>query len=277
MHWKNLRHGVYCMIMHLVALLTSDHKLAKALADFRDPSLNVYLHAISPLTPLEQVAQSLKPLDFAGALILEPPLQQQAYAIATRSSLDAQEVEAVDVLTVTPSGLLGEFNLGRAIGQTLRNAQWDGRGAKAVVIGSGRLARAVSRELSSLGVQRLALLARSRPSAENSLSRLAASTEVVTQALASPGAATMLEQADLLIRIDTEAHIPRHILGPHLTLVDLFPQAMSQLRQDALSMGALTLSLRDVQAHHLALSLNHILGSKLGAEHFLEVMHALEI
>lgn len=263
--------------MHLVAVLSQDIKLSHALTEFRDPQLNVYLHPVPLNTALPEIASSLKPLDFAGMLILDAPLQHQAYEVASRSSLDAQEVQAVDVLTVTPSGLLGEFNLGRAIGQTLRNAKWDGRRAKAVVIGSGRLARAVSRELSSLGVHRLALLARTRPSAENSLSRLAASTEVVTQALASPSSMSMLEQADLIIRIDTEAHIPAHILGPHLTLVDLFPQAMSQLRQDALAMGAMTLSLRDVQAHHLALSLNHILGSKLGAENFLEVMHALEI
>ncbi len=262
--------------MHLVALLSYDTPLGQALSGFRDEAQRVYLHPVSPTRDVDKVIGALEPLDFAGALVLEPPLQTRAFELAQRSSLDAQQVESADALTVTPGGLIAEYNFGRAIGAALRSVDWDARGASAVVMGAGMQARAVSRELSSLGVRKLAVLATSRPVAEQTSAQLAASTEIIATAKSDPLAKSLIENADVLIRVDPKMSVETRLLGPHLSVVDLSPQTMSPLRAHAMSLGALTLSLRDVQAQQLALSLNHILGARFAAESFLDVLHTLE-
>lgn len=262
--------------MHLVALISHDTPLGQALSGFRDEAQRVYLHPVSPSRDIDKVLAALEPLDFAGALVLEPSLQTRAFELAQRSSLDAQQVQSADALTVTPGGLIAEHNFGRAIGAALRGVDWDARGASVVVLGAGMRARAVSRELSSLGVRKLAVLAANRPSAEQTAANLAASTEITATAKSDPLAKSLIENADLLLRVDPAMSVDTKLLGPHLTFVDLSPQAMSPLRAHAMSLGALTLSLRDVQAQQLALSLNHILGARFAAESFLDVLHALE-
>ena len=261
--------------MHLVALLCRDRTLCNALSRFRDEALDFYLHPVSDTADLPRVLGSLAPLDFAGALVLEPELQRPAFHAAVKHSLDAQEVEAADALTSTPSGLIAEYNLGRAVGAALQAADWHSAGASVVVLGSGVRARAVSRELSSLGATKLAVLAANRPVAERTTPRLAATTEIVHKAEGDPLAVRLIEGADLIVRVDANMRVPKALLGPHLTIVDLSPEPMSTLRQSAVSLGALTLGLRDVQAQGLALSLSHILGGRLGAERFSELLHTL--
>ena len=261
--------------MHLVALLCRDLSLCNALSRFRDEALNFYLHPVSDASDLPRVLGSLSLLDFAGALVLEPELQRPAFHAAAKHSLDAQEVEAADALIVTPSGLIAEYNLGRAVGAALGAASWHGAGASVVILGAGVRARAVSRELSSLGATRLAVLAANRPIAERTTPQLAATTEIVHKAEGDPLAARLLEGADLIVRVDPTMKVSKTSLGPHLTIVDLSPEPMSALRQSAVSLGALTLGLRDVQAQGLALSLGHILGGRLGAERFSELLHTL--
>ena len=168
-----------------------------------------------------------------------------------------------------------EYNLGRAVGAALQTANWHSAGASVVILGSGVQARAVSRELSSLGATKLAVLAANRPVAEHATPRLAATTETIHRAEGDPLALKLLEGADLVVRIDPKMKVPKAILGPHLTVVDLSPEPMSTLRQNAVSLGALTLGLRDVQAQGLAVSLGHILGGRLGAERFSELLHTL--
>lgn len=262
--------------MHVVALLSQDMLLSQALSDFRDEALHVYLHPIPPGRDLVRVLESLEPIDFVGALILDELSQTKAYQTAQRSSLDAQQVEAADTVTVTAGGLIAEYNFGRAIGSALRHAEWDPRGASAVVLGANINARAVCRELSSLGLKQLTVLANNRPLAEQTAAGLAASTEIFASAQNDPLAQSMIENADLLVRVDPKLSFISDWLGPHLTVVDLAPQTMSSLRQQALEAGALAIGLRDVQAHQIALALNHILGARFEAGGFLELLLGIE-
>lgn len=262
--------------MHLIALLCQDDQLSRALGNFYDDSSRVLLHPVPYVHDLERVLASLEPLDFAGALILSSNLQERTFHLATRTSLDAQEAAAADSIMVTPGSLVAEYNLGRAVGMALASIAWDARGAKAVVLGSGSMGRAVARELASLGVQHLSVLGSNRPMAEHTASQLAITTNVVARAHDDPLAFKLLDGADLLVRIDPTTHIPTRHLGPHLTVVDLAPQAMSPLRQRAMGLGALTLGSRDIQAHQVALSLNHILGTQFSAGDFLALLHGIE-
>lgn len=258
--------------MHLVAVVCSDPELAQLLRTFRDDEYRFHLHVVAPARETDWVS-SLRTLDFAGALVLDPAAQREAAARADRSSLDAADADAADALTVTQFGLVAEYHLGRALGQALRARLWDPRDARAVVLGGGLEARAIARELASAGVAHLTLLADTRPDAEKAVPRLAASTDVVATVAADPVAPRLMEGADLLVRIDPRASFPSALLGPHLAVVDLAAGAVSALRQRAIGVGALTLNRRDVEAHRLHLALGHVLGSGVAVEPLMQLMH----
>lgn len=261
--------------MHLVALVCRDPALSEALNAGKRPYHEFHLHPLPEVSDLARVAAALEPLDFAGMLVLPGELQEEAYRLATRSSLDAQEVGAADALTVTPGGLIAEFNLGRAVGAALAHERWHAREASAVILGGGVSARAVSRELSSMGVRHLTVIARHRPNAERVPPKLAASTEVTARAQGDPLSETLIMRADLLVRIDARLHIDPALLGPHLSVVDFSTETLSPLRQQAMNLGAMSIGLREVQAHQLALSLGHILGGRLDVGLFSEALHSL--
>ncbi|MEX2535836.1 MAG: hypothetical protein WD273_09600 [Trueperaceae bacterium] len=258
--------------MHIVGVLGRDQNLIQALDRFRDPLGRFHLHPLQD-GPVESVLSGLVPLEFAGALFLDVDFEQAASGLLQRYSLDAQEVGAVDTVSVAAGGLIGEYNAGRAVGSLLGEADWDGRGARAVLMGSGRRVAAIARELSSMGVAQVVILAENRPAAERSAPQMAASTSVITSAQSDPRAEGFLAEADLLIRVDPNSDVPPQAMGPHLCLVDLRPERVSALRQQALNVGALTFNLRDYQAHRLALGLGHVLGAGVELEPLLALLH----
>ncbi len=260
--------------MHLVALCTQNQQLAHALSEFRDRSSNIYLHPVPSNTRFEAVCEGLKALDFVGLLALDEVAQKEAYQQAERSSLDAQEILAADSLTVTANGLIGEYNMARAIMQLLKTNEWDARGARAVIIGANALARSIARELASSGVSHLSLFAETQPSAENTTSDLAVTTQHYAGTYTDSRLTHMLTETDLLIQVTSKAEvkIADQYLGPHLSFIDLSPENMTLLRKRALNLGAATLSLKDVQAQQIALSLNHMLGTQLSPGPFLDIL-----
>jgi shikimate 5-dehydrogenase len=258
--------------MHIVGVLARDQNLVGALSRFRDPLGRFHLHPLQD-GPVDAVLSALVPLEFAGAILLDDDLEQSATGLLQRSSLDAQEVGAVDTVTVAAGGLIGEYNAGRAVGSLLAEADWDGRGARAVLLGSGRRVAAIARELSSIGLSQVVILAENRPAAERSMPKLAASTAVITSAAADPRANGFIAEADLLIRSDPAAEVSPDVMGPHLCLVDLRPERVTTLRQQALNVGALTFNHLDFQAHRLALGLSHVLGAGVELEPLLALLH----
>lgn len=260
--------------MQLVALISPDQALRQALAQFRKPALGVLLHPVTP-TEFSAVAGSLAPLDFRGALVLDESFHEAAFRVAQRSSLMAQETGAADALTVSYGGLIAEYTLGRAVVMALQNKGWDARGANVVVAGTGPLARAVSREVSSLGAAHLTLLAADSPTAERTLGALAASTECTARSYRDPLIPSYLMRADLLVRVDPTFEVATAQVGPHLSVVDFAAEPLSRLRQQAAGVGATAIGRRDVQAYQLALGLENILGSRVSAGDFLGVLHSL--
>lgn len=260
--------------MQLVALITPDHALRQALTQFRKPALGVLLHPVTP-TEFSAVAGSLAPLEFRGALVLDEHFHEAAFRVAQRSSLISQETGTADALTVSYGGLIAEYTLGRAVVMALQNKNWDARGARVVVVGSGPLARAVCREASSLGAAHITLLASDSPTAERTLGSLAASTECTARSYRDPLIPSYLMRADLLVRIDPAFEVPSASVGPHLSVVDLAAEPLSGLRQQAAGVGATAIGRRDVQAYQLALGLENILGARVSASDFLGVLHSL--
>jgi shikimate 5-dehydrogenase len=258
--------------MHIVGILGRDQDLLGAIARFRDPLGRFHLHPLQEGT-VDAVLSGLVPLEFAGVLLFGDDFEQKASGLLQRYSLDAQEIGAVDTVTVAAGGLIGEYNAGRAIGSLLAASDWDGRGARAVLLGGGRRVAATARELSSMGVAQIVILAENRPAAERSTPKLAASTTVVASALSDPRSKSFLAEADLLIRSDPSAQVPPEAMGPHLCLIDLCAERSTPLRQQALDVGALTFDLLDFQAHRLALGLNHVLGAGVELEPLLSLLH----
>lgn len=266
--------------VHLVALLTDDNELLGAVRGYADDQRRFHLHSMRAEDVPAQLG-ALARLEFAGALIVGPPtpagatLESAALEAVGRTDIDAREAGALDTVIVTPSGLVGEYNLGRAVAACLASVRYDARGARAAILGGGPSCRALARELASLGVVELTVLAASRPDAERSVPSLAATTTVSTRALNDPFAAAFLEQADLVIRLREGAALPARALGPHLTLVDLADDPVSDVRERAMRAGATTFNRADVMAHRIAFGLGHILGGAISAEPFLQRLHSV--
>lgn len=261
------------MAVHLVACVCDD-ATAHAVRSFRDATDRFYLHPVKPGS-MADVVTGLKSLEFAGAMVLDEARQAEAQRLADRSSLDAQELGAADTLTVTQAGIMADHCLGRALAAVLVAHRWDGAGARVVVLGSGATARSVAREAVSMGASALTVLATDRVAAERMLPHGSAGTAMLARAAVDPVAPTMLEQADLVVRVDQALSIPAQLLGPHLTLVDLVPEVVSPLRRQAMGAGALTFNMRDVEAHRLELGLTQVLGGPVGIEPLMTLFHAL--
>ena len=207
-------------LMHLIAVVSADADIRHALRSFRDGQGRFHLHPVPP-GGVEELYRALRRLDFAGALVLDPGAQPDALRLAERSSLDAEDVGGADTATVTPGGVIAEYNLGRAAGALLASARWDARGADVVLLGGAQAARGLARELSSQGAASIAMLGPSPSDAEQTLPKLPAGTRVVARAANDPLVPTLLEQADLLVRLDSAVRVPAELLGPHLTLLEI--------------------------------------------------------
>lgn len=266
--------------VHLVALLSDDNELLGALRGYADDQRRFHLHPL-PSTDVATQLRALVQLDFAGALVIGPPTgggaspEAAALSAVGRTDIDAREAGALDTVIVTPSGLVGEYNIGRAVAACLGSVRYDARGARAAIIGGGPSCRVLARELASLGVAELTVLAASRPEAERSVPSIAATTTVSTRALNDPLATALLEQCDLIVRLRDGAALPAKALGPHLTLVDLAEDPVSDMRERAMRAGSTTFNRADVVSHLIAFGLGHILGGSIGAEPFLQRLHAV--
>lgn len=257
--------------MHIVGVLSRDSAVLTAVSRFRDPIGRFHLHPLQD-GPTEAILAALVPLEFAGVLLVDEEFEAPAPQVS-RSSLDAQQVGGIDTVTVAGGSLIGEYLGGRALGSLLSRSDWDARGAKVVLLGAGRRVASMARELSSLGAAQVVVLGHDRPTAERSAPGMAASTKVVTTAVNDPRHETYLEEADLLVRVDPALDVPDHVLGPHLCLLDLHADSISELRQRALNVGALTFNTSDYQAHRLSLGLSNILGTEIGSEGILALLH----
>ena len=258
--------------MHLVAAVGGDPDLVHLLRGYRDLDQRFLVHPVAAIATAPLV-DALRLLEFAGALLLAPALQREAARSLERTSLDVREVGAADVLVLTPAGPVADLQLGRAIGSVLRPRLGAPRRARAVVGGADLAARAAARELGSLGVAHLTVLAGDRPEADRVADGVVAHTTVAAHAFGEAAANALLERADLIVRgVDAPEPSP-HVLGPHLAVVDLQPAAVTPWRRQAIAVGALTVGARDVEAHRLHLALTSILGPGVALEPLLALLH----
>lgn len=258
--------------MHLVALFGSGPS-AHALARYRDAAGRFHLHAVPDGREGEALG-ALAAVGAAGALLHGDGLQRKARSAVERASLDADELQAVDTITVTAGGTVGDYLGGRALGALLGASGWHAREARAVVVGTGALAAAALRELASQGAAELTLLGVSAPEAEQALPTLPAGAAARGRAAHDPAVPALLERADLVVRMNGDVAVPEGALGPHLTLVDLAGEALSPVRRRAVDLGAVTFNRADLEAHRAAIALRQILGGEVEVEPLLDRLHS---
>lgn len=254
--------------MHLVAVVGREFNLHQRATSYRDPLQRLLLHPVAA-PAYAPLATGVRTMEFAGALLFDAGLQREAAQAAERASVLARSLGAADVVIPTMAGMIADLTIGRAVAAALRARVWNPRGARAVVLGGNLAAHAVARELASLGVIHLSVLAAGRADAEQVVASLTTATEVVAMATREPTAGPLLERADLVVRTSTEHEMAMELFGPHLTLVDLAPQPVTPWRQRGVEAGALTIGARDVMAHRLQLALSAIVGATVALEPLL--------
>src|SRR5690606_22560528 len=198
---------------------SDDADLLHALRSFRDGADRFHLHPV-PAGSTSELMRSLTRLDFAGAVVLGETAQADAQRVADRSSLDARELGAADTLTVTPAGILADHTFGRAVAALLHGRRSDATGADVVIVGASYKAKALARQPDRTGDASVAVLDEDRVAAERALPT-AAGTTLMARASSDPLAVTLIERADLLVRVDKGARVDDALLGPHLTVIDL--------------------------------------------------------
>jgi len=66
--------------------------------------------------------------------------------------------------------------------------------------------------------------------------------------------------------------VPDHLLGPHLAVIDSAAAPMSQLRRQAINLGALTFGCYELEAWQLASGLSQIAGTPYRSEPLLTLL-----
>ncbi len=258
--------------MNLIAVACTDAVLLGSLKQLNHP--DTFLHPLNTKPTYAQLQASLETLNFAGAMIFEEGLARQIATSSQRPSIGVQVSGFCDTLICTPAGIIAENSFAQSVRDAFIHQQWDARGARAVVLGNDLYLSVIARELANLGVQQLVLLAENRPSATRALAYLPKDTEGITDSLSSPQLRIYLEQADIIVHGQTAVTIPIDVLGPHLSIIDLQDTIMSDLRRNALRMGARTLSMRDLRAYQVAAMLHQILGRPVSADSLLAFFHS---
>jgi shikimate 5-dehydrogenase len=257
--------------MQLVAVLGTGPS-TRALARFRDPEHRVWLQLV-PNGATAAAVRALPVLGFAGALVFGDEARREAARTVARSSLDAEELAAVDAVTVAGDTTLGDLVGARALVDGLRTAGWEPRGARVVALGDGNGLRPVLRELAAAGADEVTAVASDAPTAEQALPPLPSGVAGRGLAARDPAVATVLERCDAVVRTADVIPAPLEHLGPHLTVVDLVPGLAPDWRTAGRAAGATTVAWADVEAYRVAAALRTVVGGAVDPGPLLELFH----
>ncbi len=252
--------------MLFIAFIADDNNLNHVLS--QHVANDYLLHCLIPSKEAKDFCIGLDALNYAGAICLDLAWQKKLLGSAARPSLAATTAQATDTLVTTPAGLMADFNAGQAIAQLLSYNEWDIKDAAVTITGADAYARILAKELASLGATSIDVIAASRSLAQQTLPTIA-TTRSHAHTYSDITATSAYERADLIIRTESEGNIPKDVLGPHVSVIDLSPSPLSPLRHEALRVGAPNFGLRDFQAHQISIAIGAILGKKIDPETFL--------
>ena len=208
-----------------------------------------YLTFEVPPENLADAVRGLRALGFRGGHCADPH-KQAVIPLLDRTTDTAALVGAVNLIFREGDALVGENTQGRGVINTIRNLL-DPAGKHVVLLGAGRLARAVALELASAPVAGLTVVNRNEARAAELVALLADKVTVPVSAVPWQGEYAVPEQAEILIHATSlshetgEARLPLALnsLRPGLLVADVTPDLpQTQLLGDAAARGCTTVN-----------------------------------
>ncbi|MGD9127789.1 MAG: shikimate dehydrogenase [Planctomycetia bacterium] len=165
---------------------------------FRDYNLD-WRYLTLEVSPenLEDAVRGMRAMGFAGGNIT-PPHERPIVEILDRLTPAAELIAAVNLLKRDSEGLIGENTEGKAVTEAIAGLT-DLAEKKAVVLGAGRIARAICVELALAGVGKLTIVNRSEPKALALAQMITEKTQVTASGHGWEEPLTLPEGTDFLI------------------------------------------------------------------------------
>jgi shikimate dehydrogenase len=176
---------------------------------------------------LGDAMRGLRALGFRGGHCADPH-KQAVIPLLDRTTDTAAMIGAVNLIFRDGDDLVGDNTEGKCVVNTIRRTL-DPAGKQVVLLGAGRVARAVAAELAAAGVAGLTIVNRNEAHAGELLAMLAGQSEVPVSATAWQGEYAVPAEAEILIRATSkvagDARLPLALdsLRPELLVADVTP------------------------------------------------------
>lgn len=166
---------------------------------FRDYNLD-WRYLTLEVSPdnLEDAVRGMRAMGFAGGNIT-PPHERPIVEILDRTTPAAELIGAVNVLKRDKDGLIGENTEGKAAIEAIRQAT-DLAGKKVVVLGAGRIARAICVEMAFCGVEQLTIVNRTESKAVELAKMIDEKTEISASGFGWEEPFILPEGTDILVQ-----------------------------------------------------------------------------
>jgi len=206
-----------------------------------------YLTFEVPPENLADAIRGLRALGFRGGHCADPH-KQAVIPLLDRTTDTAAVVGAVNLIFREGDALVGENTQGRGVINTIRNSR-DPAGKHVVLLGAGRLARAVALELAAAPVASLTVVNRNEARAAELVALLTDKVTVPVSSVSWQGEYAVPEQAEILIHATSLSHetsqarppLALNSLRPGLLVADVTPDLpQTQLLSDAAARGCTT-------------------------------------
>jgi len=237
-----------------------DHSLSPAMhnAAFRALGLN-WIYVGLPVAPGRLVAgiEGLAALGFAGANVTMPH-KTEAASLVDELSDDARRLQAVNTISVTPDGLVGDNTDTPGFARFLRDeVAFDPAGRQVLLYGAGGAARACALALARAGAAEIVVAVR-EPARAIALVQALEDLPVKVHPASSMAEATEVVAQLVVNATPVGAHgeeLPEPVMGPGTVVVDLlYHVASTPLRVHAREAGSSAFGGLGLLLHQAALS-----------------------
>jgi shikimate dehydrogenase len=237
-----------------------DHSLSPAMhnAAFRALGLD-WIYVGLPVAPGRLVAgiEGLAALGFAGANVTMPH-KTEAASLVDELSDDARRLQAVNTISVTPDGLVGDNTDTSGFARFLRDeVAFDPAGRQVLLYGAGGAARACALAVARAGAAEIVVAVR-EPARAIALVQALEDLPVNVHTASSMAEATEVVAELVVNATPVGAHgeeLPEPVMGPGTVVVDLlYHVASTPLRVHAREAGASSFGGLGLLLHQAALS-----------------------
>jgi shikimate dehydrogenase len=209
---------------------------------------------------LGDAVRGMRAMGFRGGNITEPH-KQAVVALLERTSRAAGLIGVVNVISRDDEGLVGENTEGKAMVEAIRR-HTDPADARVVLLGAGRMARAVAVELALAGAAEITVVARKASRAAELAELVSGELKVSASGVAWPQDFVLPPETDILIhatslaRGDPDARVPLDLdsLTAATIVADATIDPDTRLLREARQRGSTTVDGVDVLSRQAAIN-----------------------